>query len=175
MPNLISSVQSVDYHRNGVAGEGFHVITFTMRDGRERRPMVATVFATPGQIAVLDVGKLADGDVAFGSNSWRGDDFEPELRQAIAEYEVARDASLTAWLDAEATRVKDEAKAEKLRARRSRVFATIRRAERACYTRNHGRTAERRRTEARERLARATTAYAALDQKINAVLGASHV
>lgn len=90
MPNnLIASVQSVAYHRNGVAGEGFHVVTFTMRDGREGRPMVATVFATPGQVAVLDVGKLADGDVAFGSNSWRGDNFEPGLRQAIARWDDA--------------------------------------------------------------------------------------
>src|SRR5438270_340558 len=32
---------------------------------------------------VLDVDKLARGDIAFGSNSWRGDRFEQSLRAAI--------------------------------------------------------------------------------------------
>ena len=29
---------------------------------------------------MLDVAKLAAGDIAFGGNSWRGDNFEPALR-----------------------------------------------------------------------------------------------
>jgi hypothetical protein len=32
---------------------------------------------------VLDVDKLAQSDIAFGSNSWRGDRFEQSLRKAI--------------------------------------------------------------------------------------------
>jgi hypothetical protein len=31
------------------------------------------------------VSLLAANDITFGSNSWRGDEFEPELRQAIEE------------------------------------------------------------------------------------------
>ena len=34
---------------------------------------------------MLDVAKLAAGDIAFGSNSWRGDQYEPDLRKAIAD------------------------------------------------------------------------------------------
>ena len=34
----------------------------------------------PYHCAVLDVAKLAAGDIAFGSNSWRGDQYEPHLR-----------------------------------------------------------------------------------------------
>jgi hypothetical protein len=32
---------------------------------------------------VLAVDKLAAGDIAFGSNSWRGDRYESELRKQI--------------------------------------------------------------------------------------------
>ena len=35
---------------------------------------------------------LAAGDIAFGSNSWRGDDFEPHLRRAV---DHAREAGIT--------------------------------------------------------------------------------
>jgi 23S rRNA G2445 N2-methylase RlmL len=39
---------------------------------------------------VLDIGLLATGDIAFGSNSWRGDDYEAHLRQAIASHDARR-------------------------------------------------------------------------------------
>jgi hypothetical protein len=41
---------------------------------------------------VLDVAKLAQGDIAFGSNSWRGDHYEPHLRKAILARENAIEA-----------------------------------------------------------------------------------
>lgn len=82
MMNL--KIKHVASHRNGVAGEGFHVVLFTWRDGRKTRNMVATLFEGDGQSAVLDVDETAKGNVAFAQgNSWRGDDFEPELRKAI--------------------------------------------------------------------------------------------
>lgn len=72
------------YHRNGVHGNGFHVALFTWKDGHRSRSMVATVFMEPGNLAVLDVGETTAGNIAFaGGNSWRGDDFEQELRVAI--------------------------------------------------------------------------------------------
>lgn len=76
-------------HRNGISGEPFHVVRFTFADQGEerRRNMVATVFAGRGTIAVLDADAAAAGDIGFGSNSWRGDDFEPILRQAIRKFE----------------------------------------------------------------------------------------
>jgi hypothetical protein len=36
---------------------------------------------------VLDIAMLAAGDIQFGSNSWRGDEYEPHLRQAIRRHE----------------------------------------------------------------------------------------
>jgi len=51
--------------------------------------MLAMVFDEPGHVAVVDVAKLSDPavGVAFGVNSWRGDQFEPELRAAIVATE----------------------------------------------------------------------------------------
>ena len=40
----------------------------------------------PGSCAVLDIAKLAAGDIDFGSNSWRGDEYEPHLREAIEKF-----------------------------------------------------------------------------------------
>ena len=53
------------------------------RDVKENGDEVAIVFDEPGQCAVLDVGKLAAGDVRFGENSWRGDVYERALREVI--------------------------------------------------------------------------------------------
>lgn len=55
------------HHRNGIGGAPFAVI----------------LFEQDRHCAVLDVDKLVQGDITFGSNSWRGDRFEPSLRQAI--------------------------------------------------------------------------------------------
>lgn len=71
-------------HRNGVAGEPFEVILFAERDSARK---VAILFEESGRCAVLDVGLLARGDIAFGSNSWRGDEYEPCLRRAILDIE----------------------------------------------------------------------------------------
>jgi uncharacterized protein (UPF0261 family) len=77
------------YHRNGVAGAGFDVALFKVTGEQGRK--VAILFDTPGHCAVLDVTLLATGDIAFGSNSWRGDHFEPHLRTAINERQTKGD------------------------------------------------------------------------------------
>ncbi len=69
-------------HRNGISGAPFAVVLFEDRDEEGGRK-VAVLFDAPDHCAVLDVGKLARGDIAFGSNSWRGDRFEPALRKAV--------------------------------------------------------------------------------------------
>ena len=69
-------VQAASRHRNGMCGAPFHVVLFNHEDSRK----VAIVFDAPDHCAVLDVAKLAAGDIAFGSNSWRGDVFEETLR-----------------------------------------------------------------------------------------------
>jgi hypothetical protein len=69
------------HHRNGVGGTPFDVVLFKVQ--REQGVKVGILFDEAGSCAVLDVTKLAAGDIAFGSNSWRGDEYEPPLRRAL--------------------------------------------------------------------------------------------
>jgi len=70
------------HHRNGISGAPFAVVLFK-DTGEEGSRKVAILFEEQWHCAVLDVDKLARGDIAFGSNSWRGDAFEQSLRKAI--------------------------------------------------------------------------------------------
>ena len=98
-------LKALAYHRNGVAGKGFWAVAFTWRSGL-RKPinMVATVFESnehdeaevhpcTGRLAVLDATLACAGHV---SDKWRGDDFEPQLRQWIAQHQVEEAAKLAA-------------------------------------------------------------------------------
>ena len=67
-------IQAVARHRNGVGGAPFHVVLFN--DGDEG-PMLAIVFDEKFHCAVLHRDKLAADDIAFASNSWRGDRYSP--------------------------------------------------------------------------------------------------
>jgi hypothetical protein len=69
------------HHRNGIDGAPLNVVLFKAL--RERGTKVGIVFDNPGHCAVLDVTLLAAGDIAFGSKFWRGDQYEPSLREAI--------------------------------------------------------------------------------------------
>lgn len=74
----------VAYHRNGISGIGFHVCTFTMKDGPRTHHMVGVLFEEEGACAVFDIDMLKVDNIEFAQgNSWRGDEFEPELRKAI--------------------------------------------------------------------------------------------
>jgi len=79
---LVTKVIAIDYHRNGISGAGFHVILF--KSGKQK--MMGVVFEEGGYCAIFDVNKLTAGDIEFGSNSWRGDNYEPELREEIKKY-----------------------------------------------------------------------------------------
>jgi len=79
----IKRIHSIARHRNGVGGAPFDVVLFS-ETGRKRGRKLAVLFEPEGFCAVLDVDQLAAGDIAFGSNSWRGDDYEPPLRQMLA-------------------------------------------------------------------------------------------
>ena len=76
-------IEEIAYHRNGVGGAPFHVIRF--RDGK--RKMLGIVFEEPNTVAVFDRALLAGDVIAFGHNSWRGDDYESHLRKAIHDAE----------------------------------------------------------------------------------------
>lgn len=67
------------YHRNGITGNGFHIILFK----HDKKEMVGIVFEESGSVAVLDRGLLSKGEISFGVNSHRGDMFEKALRKAI--------------------------------------------------------------------------------------------
>ena len=70
------------HHRNGIGGAPFAVILFE-DTGPEGSRKVTILFEQEAHCAVLDVDKLAAEDIAFGSNSWRGDRFEEPLRKAV--------------------------------------------------------------------------------------------
>lgn len=83
----LKRIINIVHHRNGVGGAPFDVVLFTDTEATSRK--VAILFETESFCAVLDVDKVAKGDIAFGSNSWRGDHYEPPLRSVIAmHYEM---------------------------------------------------------------------------------------
>lgn len=84
MSELQLTIEAIDFHRNGVTGEGFHVVLFT---DVEYGPFVGIVFDEPGHVAVLQQEKLSKHVIGSFENAWRGDHFEPILRKAIAEYQ----------------------------------------------------------------------------------------
>lgn len=69
------------YHRNGICGAPFQVVIF--KDPEEEGDKIAILFDEKSHCAVLDIAKLAAGDIAFGSNSYRGDHYETVLRHAL--------------------------------------------------------------------------------------------
>jgi len=73
------------YHRNG-DGEGFCVVSFDCVVEGSLYPMVAVVFKEPGKVAVFDRQKLGAGVIEFGLNSWKGNDFEKDLRAVIGDW-----------------------------------------------------------------------------------------
>jgi hypothetical protein len=79
------------HHRNGISGAPFDVALFE-DPGAEGSRKVAILFEQPQHCAVLDVDKLAQGNIAFGSNSWRGDQYEPHLRKEIVKSQRASEA-----------------------------------------------------------------------------------
>lgn len=77
------SVEAGHHHRNGVDGTPFFVVQFRDDDGGA---MIGVMFPEPGHVAVFARDNLVAGNAAFGSNSWRGDVYEPFLRHAIARH-----------------------------------------------------------------------------------------
>ena len=88
-------IQEIAYHRNGIAGEGFHAVRFRWDTGDGVENFVGTVFDGSGQCAVLSLDRIAQAGVAFGLTSWRGDAVEPELRRAIKKWNRRRSVSLS--------------------------------------------------------------------------------
>ena len=83
----LSNISKPAWHRNGVSGESFEVVTFSMAEDYQPRKMVAIRFKddqndewVSPRIAVLDIAMLAQGIIEMGEgNAWRGDRFSDEL------------------------------------------------------------------------------------------------
>lgn len=83
-------IKKLEYHRNGVAGEGFWV-ALAERSGPNQATFDNFVIIrfddSNGHGGVLcaafDVDMLANGNIAFGENSWRGDVYAPFIDEAI--------------------------------------------------------------------------------------------
>lgn len=102
MSNLVNEVLEVSWHRNGIAGRGFYAVRFTSdiepvgeresamwnlpeTHGQQSAKFLAILTDSPGECYVICTDLLETCGVKFaGGNSWRGDHYEPELRQAIA-------------------------------------------------------------------------------------------
>ena len=85
---LVKSIQEVSRHRNGVGGAPFYAVRFTSDEvqGHPDANFLATVFDDSGVCAVICLDLIPTVGVKFAhGNSWRGDRFEGELRQAIRE------------------------------------------------------------------------------------------
>ena len=78
------TVVSTSHHRNGISGDPFDVHLFK-DDGKL---MLGVDFGNSA-FAALEVSKLAAGDIAFGSNSWRGDCYADEVRRQSKKMEQA--------------------------------------------------------------------------------------
>ena len=72
-------INKVAFHRNGSSGEPFHIIKFT----NKKEKMIGIVFKEKYHVAVFNQKLLGKGIIDFGVNSFRGDNYENKLRNAI--------------------------------------------------------------------------------------------
>lgn len=89
-------LKSIAHHRNGVCGVPFHVCLF--KDGKDI--MLGIKFDEGGDslnvyTAVFNMKKLANGDIEFASNSYRGDVFDGQIKEWIKEYNDEWDKKAT--------------------------------------------------------------------------------
>lgn len=72
------------YHRNGIFGAPFWLVRF-IGEGETggRDELVAVLFREHHHCAVFNPRLAADGIIAFGANSYRGDEYEHMLRPIV--------------------------------------------------------------------------------------------
>ena len=74
-----------DFHRNGVSGMPFKVAL--VDDTSTADVKLVIMFEAEGHTAVLSLDKLMEEDISFGTNSWRGDQYEEVLRPELWDSE----------------------------------------------------------------------------------------
>lgn len=85
---MIKNIIGVSYHRNGVQGTPFNVVLFT--DSHTGEKMVGIIPAfdkNPNNAFVLSVDKMVQDNIRFAENSWRGDNYADELKEAIKKHD----------------------------------------------------------------------------------------
>ena len=83
-------IVNADTHRNGVGGQPFKVAL--VDDPNDGDTKLVIMFAERYYTAVLSLDKLIQNeDIAFGSNSYRGDIFDDELRPELWDSEEEED------------------------------------------------------------------------------------
>ena len=83
--NPTIKVHDIQYHRNGISGVPFYSVHFQ----HDKDHMHASVVPHEGGVAVDNMDKLAERNVKFGENSFRGDMYEKPLREAIRKHQDA--------------------------------------------------------------------------------------
>jgi len=81
-------IQEASFHRNGVCGLGFYAIRFQWKPDDSDKPenFLATLFDEDGACAVISLDRIESMGIGFAKgNSWRGDNFERELRRQIKD------------------------------------------------------------------------------------------
>jgi hypothetical protein len=83
-------ILEIDYHRNGVCGEGFYAVRFrdVVDDAPEPREFLAMVFSKQ-VYGVVCVEMLPELGVGMG-NHWRGDHYIDRLWRGIKAWQRAQ-------------------------------------------------------------------------------------
>lgn len=98
--------KDVQYHRNGVSGDGFYCAVAT---DKENGDMLITYFPDLGQCACAVYCLSILPNIRFMENSWRGDHYAGAMRQAIA----IQDKQYDAWSEREAKKAQKAQKQKK--------------------------------------------------------------
>jgi hypothetical protein len=81
---MIKKIIDVAHHRNGVCGTPFDVVLFTDKDtGQKMVGIVPNDDENTRNAFVLSVDRMVQDNIRFAENSWRGDNYVNELKQAI--------------------------------------------------------------------------------------------
>ena len=88
-------IKTMDYHRNGVCGEGFHVGIIKDDDGSNKLFIHFSNHDKEGYLtkkgavrtAILDTDLVGKQEIEFGVNSWRGDYYHDLIQNTLIEEE----------------------------------------------------------------------------------------
>lgn len=92
MPRFTSlELKKMAYHRNGISGVGFHVAVFVDHNPDEGKAMMmlGILFDNADECycCVFSLKKLAESNIAFGDNSFRGDHYVDMMRAWAEDYD----------------------------------------------------------------------------------------